>query len=89
MDGYVMIGSNDVEVLPVWPEKEFAELFLTDSWTNYTVEEQNISDFLNWLDILALDNVKIAAFPNLDLNTVHVSAKKMKADLNFEISQYE
>ena len=88
-DKYVMIGSNDLSVIPVWPEKEFAELFLTDDWKNYKVVEYNIHDFMEWLTDLEKENVDLAGFPNSDFNTVHVSAVDMKNHLLFELSQYE
>ena len=88
-DGFVMIGSNDTNTLPVWPEKAFADLFLKDEWEKYKVVEFKIDEFIEWLDELKNQNVKIAGFPNLDLNTVHVSAEDMKNHLLFEISQYE
>ena len=88
-DKYVMIGSNDLSVIPVWPEKEFAELFLTDDWKNYKVVEYDIHDFMEWLTDLEKQNVDLAGFPNSCLNTVHVSAVDMKNHLLFELSQYE
>lgn len=88
-DKYVMIGSNDLSVIPVWPEKEFAELFLTDDWKNYKVVEYDIHDFMEWLTDLEKENVRLAGFPNADFNTVHVSAVDMKNHLLFELSQYE
>ncbi|MBX0332215.1 DUF2750 domain-containing protein [Pontibacter sp. HSC-14F20] len=88
-DKYVMIGSEEVSVIPVWPEKEFAELFLTDDWKEYKVVEYSIYDFMDWLDNLDKENTELAGFPNLDFNTVHVSATDMKNHLLYQISQYE
>ena len=84
-----MIGSNDLSVIPVWPEKEFAELFLTEDWKNYKVVEYDIHDFMGWLTDVEKQNVELAGFPDLDFNTVHVSAVDMKNHLLFELSQYE
>ena len=86
---YVMIGSEGVNVLPVWPEREFAELFLTDAWSDYLVEENSIYEFIDWLNELGKGSIEIAGFPNRELNTVHVTAMKMKNHLEHEISQYE
>ncbi len=88
-DQFVYIGSNDVSVLPVWPEKEFAELFLTDTWKDCKVVEYNIHDFIDWLDELEKEKVDLAGFPYLDFTTIHVSATDMKNHLIFELSQYE
>ena len=88
-DQYVMIGSNDISVLPVWPEKEFAELFLTDTWKDYKIIEYDIYDFLDWLDQLEKEKVELAGFPNSELNTIYVSAIDMKNHLIYELNQYE
>ena len=88
-DKYVMIGSDGISVIPVWPEKEFALLFLTEEWKDYKVVEQSIYDFMEWLDDLKKDKVELAGFPNLDFSTVHVSATDIKNHLLYEISQYE
>ncbi|MFC5269893.1 DUF2750 domain-containing protein [Adhaeribacter terreus] len=88
-ENYVMLGSEDGNVLPVWPEKEFASLFLTDDWSSCHIVEYKLSEFMDWLDDLAKDSVLIAGFPNLDLHTVHVSAIEMKNHLLFEMRQYE
>lgn len=88
-DNYVMIGSNEINVLPVWPEKEFAELFLTDDWKDYKVVEYPVNEFMDLLDDLEKDKVELAGFPNIYLDTVHVSAIDMKNNLLYEMSQYE
>lgn len=88
-DKYVMIGSNDKNALPVWPEKKFAELFLTDDWKDYKVVEYNIHDFIEWLTELENEKVDLAGFPNRELNTVQVSAIEMKNHLLFELSHYK
>jgi hypothetical protein len=88
-DMFVMIGSDGNNVIPVWPEKEFAELFLTDDWKEYKVVEYSVNEFMDLLDDLEKDKIELAGFPNQDLNTVHISAIDMKNHLLYEISQYE
>ncbi len=88
-DNYVMIGSKNINVLPVWPEKEFAELFLTEDWESCKVVEYNIHDFIRWLTELEKEHVDIAGFPNLEFSIIHVSAIEMKNHLLYELSQYE
>jgi hypothetical protein len=87
--GFVMIGSDGVSVLPVWPEKEFAELFLTDDWSESKVIEIEVYDFLEWLKELQEDGVQISGFPNPNLNAVRVSAKEIHEHLIFELNKYE
>ncbi|WP_406685434.1 DUF2750 domain-containing protein [Seonamhaeicola sp. MEBiC1930] len=88
-DKYVMIGSNDLSVIPVWPEKEFAELFLIDDWKNYKIVEYDIHEFMDWLTDLEKENIELAGFPNSDFNTIHVSAVDMKNHILYELNQYE
>ena len=48
--GLITIGDNSSKCIPVWPEKEFAELFLTDDWSKYKVKSFDLDKFLIWLD---------------------------------------
>lgn len=87
---FVTLGDNDEEIsIPVWPEKEFAELLLTDDWESYTVESIEVHDFIDWLDQLYAENIKIAGFPMSDFKAVVVTADEMKNHLLHELQQYE
>jgi len=86
----VTLGDKDALVsIPVWPEKEFAEFFLADDWKGYAVESVEIYDFLEWLDGLQQDAIKIAGFPIPDVKCVVVQAGEMKSHLLEELQQYE
>lgn len=64
----VMLGEGTAKkLIPVWPEKAFAEHHLTGTWAGYRVEEMAVDDFLDWLDQLQKEGVGIAAFPKEDL----------------------
>ena len=86
---YVMIGSDKINSIPVFPEKEFAELFLINNWKNYNVEEYSIYDFIEWLDDLNEKEILISGFPNLELKTVTPTPEQIKNHLLFECSRYE
>lgn len=87
---YVTLGDTDEQfAIPVWPEKEFAELMLADDWKDYTVEGMEVHDFISWLDTLEEEGFKIACFPTGDLKGVVVSAEEMKNHLIYELQQYE
>ena len=89
-DEFVTLGDNDEQVtIPVFTEKEFAELLLTDNWSNCTAETLEVHDYMEWLDKLQQENVKIAAFPNHDFNAVVVEPEEMKNHLLYELQQYE
>jgi len=87
---YVTLDDKEEQIaIPVWPEKEFAELMLTDDWKSYTVECKNIHDFVVWLETLEEEGYKIAGFPDIHLKGVVVTADVMKNHLLYELHQYE
>jgi len=87
---YVTLGDKEEQItIPVWPEKEFTELMLTDSWKYYGVKSISVHDFIEWLDELEKEGYKIAGFPSASLNSVVVSADEMKNHLIHELQQYE
>jgi hypothetical protein len=86
----VALGDNNEQVIiPVWPEKEFAELMLTDDWHSYTLKSIDVHDFMDWLDKLEQNEIKVAGFPMADMNAVIVAAEEMKNHLLYELQQYE
>lgn len=87
---YVTVGDIEEQyAIPVWPEKEFAELMLTDDWKGYNVESKDVHDFVDWLDTLEQEGYKIAGFPNIDMKGVLVPAVEMKNHLIYELQKYE
>src|SRR5688500_4205689 len=72
-DQYVTLGDRAEQVaIPVWPEKEFAALMLTDSWKDCAVERMEVYDFISWLEQLEDEGCQIACFPLAALNSVVV-----------------
>ena len=87
---YVIVGDNDNNIaIPVWPELEFAELYLEDEWKDYSTISVEVHEFLEWLDQVHKENVMIAGFPLLDMTGIVVEAEEMKNHLLFELQQYE
>ena len=87
---YVTLGDDSEQIIiPVFPEKEFADLLLNDDWEKCTVEKLDLHMFMDWLDELQQDEVKIAGFPKNDFKAVVVEPEEMKNHLLFELQQYE
>jgi hypothetical protein len=87
---YVTLGDNDQQVcIPVWPEREFAELMIKDDWSACAVLSMTVHDFIEWLDILEKEAVAIAGFPGADLSGVVVNAGEIRNHLIYELQQYE
>lgn len=89
-EGVVTLGGNDgSKVIPVWPEKEFAELMLTDGWEHGSVESVDVYTFIELLGDWEKEGCSIAGFPSVELNSVTVGAEEMKNHLLYELDQYE
>lgn len=68
-------------LIPVWPAKEFAELFLDEDWQEYHSVPIALEDFLEMLDQFEEDEVQVAGFPVPEGETVNISAGEVKAHL--------
>ena len=87
---YVTLGdTNDQITIPVLPEKEFADLLLTEDWSECIVERMDLYKFMDWLDQLQEENIRIAGFPKDNFKAVVVEPEEMKNHLLYELQQYE
>jgi hypothetical protein len=87
---YVALGDNaGNRIIPVWPEKEFAQLLLTDNWKGFEVEQKSLTDFMEWLGQLQRGNLILAVFPKADFKTVVLMAEEIKERLLEALEQYE
>ncbi len=80
----MMEDSQGQEYVPVWPEKQFAELNRQGDWTDYQAEPMPLFEFNSWLKELKEDEVKIAAFPNQTENIIPLPASVIKLHLETE-----
>ena len=87
---FVTLGDKNEQItIPVFPEKQYADLFLTDRWSNCSVEALNLNKFMDLLDQLQQYNVKIAGFPKDDFIAIVVEPEEMKNHLLYELQRYE
>ena len=87
---FVTLGDSKEQItIPVFPEQEFASFLLTGDWQTYSVEKMDVHDFMNWLDQLEEQNIKIAGFPREAFQAVVVTADEMKSHLLDELRQFE
>jgi hypothetical protein len=65
--GCVMLNTEDDDCVPVWPNSEFAQAWLTGEWENCTVESIPLKTWYSrWSSGLEEDELSVAVFPNLD-----------------------
>jgi hypothetical protein len=87
---YVTLGDREEQVtIPVFPEREFADLLSTDDWQGCVAIAMEVHDFIDWLEQLEEEGIQISGFPMHDLNAVVVNAEEMKNHLLYELQQYE
>lgn len=90
-NGWALLGDNDGnQILPLWPEKEFAELCAVDQWKNYKPESIELNNFLEkWIPGMINDKTLINIFLIPGANGSVVSPPTLESDLEDELEQYE
>lgn len=89
-EGWVVGESQGTTVLPVWPEKEFAAICVTQEWTGNIPKEIALADFLQkWLPGMTSDGRFCWVFPSLADKGYLIDPMELKEDLERELKQYE
>jgi len=61
----MMLNTEDEDCVPVWPNKEFAEQWITGDWQACKAEAISLSKWQSrWTVGLAEDELAIVVFPN-------------------------
>ena len=79
---------NGEESILVFPEKEFAQMFV-DQNPSGRIKEMDIYKFVEWLDRDSDEKIKIAVFLNDQKDAKIVNSAELKADLAEELEQYQ
>jgi hypothetical protein len=90
-DGWALLsdGENN-EVIPFWPESEFAEICAVGKWSSYEPKSIDVYSFKeNWLTGMQEDNKKVGVFYTPQGKGIIASPNELKAELNEELSQYD
>tara|TARA_R110000787_G_scaffold182726_1_gene294794 strand:- start:88996 stop:89379 length:384 start_codon:yes stop_codon:yes gene_type:complete len=65
--GCVMLNTEEEDCVPVWPNEEFAQAWVTDQWQNCQPEAISLNKwFSRWTHGLADDELAIVVFPSQD-----------------------
>jgi hypothetical protein len=67
--------------LPVWPVQAAAEYFINDEISTYEAQAIPLEDFLEMLDEIEEDGVRITVLPVRDHEMMHMAACVLKEDL--------
>ena len=78
-----------IESIPVWPEEEFAQALLEEKWANYTASSISLDDFVNTLEAIAKEGLKIAIFPLPNLSAISFDPIELKDHLKSAMDKVE
>lgn len=66
-DGFVMVETDEGDCVMVWPDAEFASQWAIEDWDDCEPVSVSLDMFkTEWLPSLALDNITVAVFPNIE-----------------------
>jgi hypothetical protein len=90
-DGWAMSETDEGEpVLPLWPEREYAQLSATDIWASYAPREIELEEFLeDVLPSLREQGVHPGVFFVPDKGSIDIDIDQLEKDLREELSKYE
>ena len=67
--------------IPIWPEKNLAQIHAVDDWAGYSAERMSLNEFLEWLDELKEDQILIGALPDINMHALSVDPVEFKKQL--------
>lgn len=80
--------SNDNQLFPVWPEKDFAEICANGVWENYVPKSIPLEDFLSKLSPkLTSEEISYAVFLTTDNKGIVISPKELCEIIELEIEE--
>lgn len=77
-DGMFAMIEDDNEqfYVPVWPEKEYAEMHVNNEWEEYEATVMSVKELMKWVPELKQDKVFIGAFPGADYSIVPIDPQQ-------------
>ena len=90
-DGYAInIEDDDSKYLPIWPFKEFSDLWISGAFSKYNSTKIDVYNFKdNMLPKLIKANINILVFPTETEKGFIMNINEFKNSLSAELSQYE
>ena len=88
-DGWASVEDNEGNPsFPIWPKKEFAELYTKDGWESYEASSIDLYDFLElWIPGMKKNGYGVSIFWD-NGSSIKVSLDKLVEDLNEELENY-
>ena len=87
-EGWATLGIEEKKFFPIWPKKQFAEIFACDEWNNYYPESIGLQEFLDsWLPGLKEDGIRVTIMWN-NGSGIDVEWEGLKRDIINELDKY-
>jgi hypothetical protein len=89
-DGWASMEDDDgVMVLPVWPAREYAELFVNGDWSSYVPTEMPLDEFLDeMIPEVAEQSALVGVFPTPTGKSVTPPLPELEEALREELTNY-
>ena len=89
-DGWAMSETDEGQtILPLWPEKEYAELCVSGEWENYVPKAIDLGDvFEDLIPVLRQKNILPGVFFTLENGSINATIDELENDLKNELSHY-
>ncbi len=90
VEGWLMleVDEDDTDVLAVFPNREFAEIFREKGgFEEFQVETLDLYEFVDWLDDLTKQKMKVAVFPTPDFQSTVIEPERIKEDFQVEFDK--
>ena len=82
--GAVMLTTEDEDCIPVWPQKEFAQMWATGEWQGFEPKAIDLNHWMQkWTPGLEDDEIAVVVFPLSEDDGLVLDV----AELAFEIEQ--
>jgi hypothetical protein len=90
-NGWALSGDIELnKILPLWPDKVYAELCANSEWDGYVAESIDVHDFIEkYIESLELDSIKIAIFYTPEDKGAIIPHKNLKEDLKGALQEVE
>jgi Protein of unknown function (DUF2750) len=87
VDGWALLGTHDAQpTFPLWPAREYAELFQVGDWQSYAVTEISLEQLrTELLPLLEEDGILPSIFPVPGSRSVIAKAEHLLAALDEEL----
>jgi Protein of unknown function (DUF2750) len=91
-DGWAMVETNDDNTVcfPMWPAREYAELYRVDEWSHFQAREIDLYDVLDeLLPRLRDEGRSVSVFPVPRVGGIVPALDQFETDLRAELSKIE